>query len=416
MQATAAAGTQALQGVADQFPILKRSLGGPPLCYLDSAATAQKPETVLDALDTGYRFHNANIHRSVYQIAEEATEAFEGARVQVANWIGAGSSKEVVFTRNATEAINLVAYSFGRSNVGAGDRIVLTEMEHHSNLVPWQLLASERGATLDYVPVDERGHLDLDAFDGLLKLGPKLVCVTHVSNVLGTVNPIFEVVRRAHDAGALVLVDGAQAVSHFPVNVAELGCDFYAFTGHKLYGPTGIGVLYGRREVLEQMPPFLAGGDMIRSVDWFDSSFKELPWKFEAGTSAFVEARGLGAAVGWLRDLGIENVHTHEADLVSYALERLGEVPGLTMYGPDARERGAVVSFSLAEVHPHDVAELLGRSNICIRAGHHCAQPLMRKLGVQATSRASFAVHNTRTDVDRLIEGLENVRRVFKLA
>jgi cysteine desulfurase/selenocysteine lyase len=416
MQATAAASTQALQGVADQFPILKRSLGGPPLCYLDSAATAQKPETVLDALDAGYRFHNANIHRGVYRIAEEATDAFEGARAQVADWIGAGSSKEVVFTRNATEAINLVAYSFGRSNIGAGDHIVLTEMEHHSNVVPWQLLASERNAILNYVPVDGRGHLDLDALDDLLKLGPKLVCVAHVSNVLGTVNPVSEVVQRAHDAGALVLVDGAQAVPHLSVNVAELGCDFYAFTGHKLYGPTGIGVLYGRSELLDRMPPFLAGGDMIRSVDWFESSFKELPWKFEAGTSAFVEARGLGAAVGWLRSLGIENVRVHEADLVSYALERLTEVPGLTIYGPDANSRGSVVSFSMDGVHPHDVAELLGRSNVCIRAGHHCAQPLMRKLGVQATSRASFAVHNTRSDVDRLIEGLENVRRVFKLA
>jgi cysteine desulfurase / selenocysteine lyase len=398
-----------------EFPILAREIDGKPLCYLDSAATSQKPRPVIEAIDEYYRLHNANIHRGVYALAEEATEAYEGARRRVARWIGA-DFEEVVFCRNVTEAINLVAHSWGRQNVQAGDRILLTEMEHHSNIVPWQILAAERGAKLDYVPVDGSGALDMETLESLLAAGPKLVGVVHVSNVLGTVNPVEEIVRRAHDAGATVLVDGAQAAPHLPLDVRAIGADFYGFTGHKMYGPTGIGVLYGRRDLLEAMPPFLGGGDMIRKVELESSTWNELPWKFEAGTSAIAEGAGLGAAVEWLDGLGLGAVHAHEAELTAYALERLGEIPGLRVFGPPASaDRGPAVSFEIDGVHPHDVSEILGREAICIRAGHHCAQPLMRRLGVAATSRASLAVHNTREDVDRLVAGLEEVRRVFKL-
>ncbi len=404
-----------LERVREQFPILARDIGGRPLCYLDSAATSQKPAAVIEAIDSYYRHHNANIHRGVYALAEEATELYEGARRRVAAWIGA-DFEEVIFPRNATEAINLVAYSFGRANVQAGDRILLTEMEHHSNLVPWQMLADERGATLDYVPIDGDGRLDLDALDRLLGLGPRLVCVAHVSNVLGTLNPVADIVRSAHEAGAVVLVDGAQAAPHMPLDMRAIGADFYAFTSHKMYGPTGIGVLFGRRELLEAMPPFLGGGDMISSVGWRESRYNDLPWKFEAGTSAIAEGAGLGAAVDWLEGLGLEAVRAHEADLTAYALARLSEVPGVRPFGPPAVEdRGALVSFTMDGVHPHDVAEILGRDGLCVRAGHHCAQPLMRRLGVPATTRASFAVHNSREDVDRLVEGLERVGEVFKL-
>ena len=410
---TLASGTR-LEGIADEFPILAREFPEGPLCFLDSAATAQKPRAVLDVMDAGYRTHYASIHRGVYGLAQEATEGFEGARQTVADWLGA-TLEEVVFTRNATEAFNLVAHAWGRANVGPGDRILLTEMEHHSNIVPWQLLAEERGAVLDYVPIDAGFRLDLDALDALLARAPKLVSLTHVSNVLGTVNPVEEIARRAHDAGAMVMVDSAQAAPHMALDPAALGADFYAFTGHKVYGPSGIGVLYGRRELLEAMPPFLGGGDMIKTVDWQRSTWNDLPWKFEAGTSPIVEAAGLGAALSWLGGLGMDAVAEHEADIVAYAIERLGTVPGLMIYGPLDPPRGAAVSFALAGVHPHDVADLLARENICIRAGHHCAQPLMRRLGVAATSRPSFAVHNTRADVDRLVAGLERVRSIFRL-
>ncbi len=400
--------------VAAQFPILRREIGGRRIVYLDAGATAQKPEAVLEVLDASYRLHNANIHRGVYALAQEATERFEGARARIARFIGAADA-ETVFTKNATEALNLVAYAWGRRNVGAGETIVLTPMEHHSNIVPWQLLAEEVGAQLAYVELTEDGRLDLDSLDALLARGPRLVAVTHVSNVLGTRNPIAEIARRAHAAGALLVVDGAQAVPHLPVDVRALDADFYAFTGHKVYGPTGIGVLYGRRELLEAMPPFLAGGDMIGSVDFEHSTWKELPWKFEAGTTPYVEATGLGAAVEWLDALGVEAVHAHEQSLAAYALERLTEVPGLTIYGPAVEHRGALVSFALEGVHPHDVAEVLGRTNVCVRAGHHCAQPLMRRLGVPSTTRASFSAHTTTDDIDALIEGLHEVRRVFRL-
>jgi cysteine desulfurase/selenocysteine lyase len=400
--------------VAAQFPILGRELPGGRLVYLDAGATAQKPEVVLRTLDESLRWHNANIHRGVYTLAQEATDRFEGARERIAEFIG-GASAETIFTKNVTEAINLVAYAWGRRNVGAGDTIVLTPMEHHSNIVPWQLLAQEVGAQLAYAELTEDGRLDLDSLDALLAREPKLVAVAHVSNVLGTRNPVEEIVARAHAAGAVVLVDGAQAVPHLPVDVGAIGADFYGFTGHKVYGPTGIGVLHGRRELLEAMGPFLAGGDMIGSVDFERSTFAAIPWKFEAGTTPYVEATGLGAAVEWLDGLGLEAVHAHERGISAYALGRLAEIPGLTVYGPAAEHRGALVSFALDGVHPHDVAEVLSRTNVCVRAGHHCAQPLMRRLGVAATTRASFAAHTTREDVDALVAGLNEVRRIFGL-
>jgi cysteine desulfurase / selenocysteine lyase len=402
--------------IAAEFPILSRVDDGKPLVYLDSAATAQKPAVVIDRMAELQRRSNANIHRGVYPLAQEATDAFEGARRTIAGWIGS-AYEETLFAKNVTEAINLVAYSWGRRNVGAGDRVLITQMEHHSNIVPWQLLCQEVGATLDYVEVTDDGFLDLESLDAGLARGPKLLAVAHVSNVLGTVNPIAEITRRAHDAGALVLVDGAQAVPHYRVDVKALGVDFYGFTGHKLYGPTGVGVLYGRRELLEEMPPFLAGGDMISSVDFQESRWNSLPWKFEAGTSPFTEAAGLGTAVEWFAALGTDNVVAHERDLTAYALERLAEVPGLRIIGPNTagEHRGTAVSFAIEGVHPHDVAEIVARDNICIRAGHHCAQPLMRRLGVPATSRASFGVHNSRADVDKLVESLATVRSIFGL-
>ncbi|TMM09354.1 MAG: cysteine desulfurase [Actinobacteria bacterium] len=401
--------------IAAEFPILSRRIQGKPLTYLDSAATAQKPQAVLDALYSALAEHNANIHRGVYPLAQESTAAFEGARRTVADWINA-DYEEVVFTKNVTEAINLVAYSWGRANVRAGDRIVLTQMEHHSNIVPWQLLAQERGAELRYVPVTDDGRLDLDALDRELAFSPRLVGVVHVSNTLGTINDVETIVARAHRMGARVLVDGAQAAPHLPIDVNAIGSDFYAFTGHKAYGPTGIGVLYARRALLEAMPPFLGGGDMISRVDYDKSTWNQVPWKFEAGTTPFAEAVGLAAAFDWMGAIGMDAIGAHEADVVSYAIDRLREVPGLTIFGPTEQPRGPGISFGLEGVHPHDVAEILGRDGVCIRAGHHCTMPLMRRLGVPATSRASIGIHNTRADVDRLVDGLARVRRIFELA
>jgi cysteine desulfurase/selenocysteine lyase len=366
-------------------------------------------------MDRYYLESRATVHRSVYPLAAEATELFEGAREKIAAFAGS-EPQETILTRNATEALNLVAWSWGRANVGEGDLIVLTEMEHHSNIVPWQMLATERGAELAYVPIDDEGHLDLGALDALLERSPKAVAVAHVSNVLGTVNPIAEIARRAHAAGAIVVVDGSQAAPHLPVDVRELGADFYAWTGHKAYGPTGIGVLHGRSELLEVMPPWLGGGHMISRVGRDESTYAEPPARFEAGTSAIAEGIGLGAAVDFLEKIGMPNVWEHSRDIVGYAVERLGEVPGLTLHGPsDLSLRGTVTSFAIEGVHPHDTAEILGREGICIRAGHHCAQPLMKRLGVGATSRASFAIHSTRDEVDRLVDGLKTVREVFQL-
>src|SRR3954453_569352 len=398
-----------LPDVASQFPILSR----PGLVYLDSAATAQTPTAVIEEMDRIYRWSNANIHRGVYPLAQEATDAFEGARRTIADWIGA-DVQETIFAKNATEAINLVAYSWGRRNVSAGDRVLITEMEHHSNIVPWQLLCAEVGAELRYVPVTEDYQLDQPVLESELAAGPKLLAITAISNVLGTVNPLPEIIRQAHSAGALVLVDGAQAVPPHRVDMRSLDADFFAFTGHKIYGPTGIGVLYAKRALLEEMPPFLAGGDMISRVDFFESRWNDLPWKFEAGTSPYVEAVGLGAAIRWVDSLGIEAIEAHEASVVRYALGRLGEVDGVSIIGPDwSDSRGTAISFAVDGVHPHDVAEILARDGVCVRAGHHCAQPLMRALGVPATSRASIGVHNTTADVDRLVDGLAEVKRIF---
>jgi cysteine desulfurase/selenocysteine lyase len=401
-----------VERIASEFPILRREFGGRPLTYLDSAATAQKPRAVLDAIQRALGHSNANIHRGVYPLAQESTEAFEGARHTVARWINA-AFEEVVFTKNATEAINLVAYSWGRANVGPGDTVLITEMEHHSNIVPWQLLCQQTGAELRHVPVTDDGRLDMDALDRALALSPKLVAVVHVSNTLGTINEVETIVARAHRMGSRVLVDGSQAAPHLALDMQRIGADFYAFTGHKVYGPTGIGVLWAKRDLLEAMPPFLAGGDMISRVDLQESTWNQLPWKFEAGTSPYAEAVGLGAALDWMGGLGIENIAAHEADVVLYAIERLLEVPGLRIFGPTTQPRGPAISFALDGVHPHDVAEILGREGICVRAGHHCTQPLMRRLGVPATSRASFAAYNGRADADRLVEGLAEVRRIF---
>jgi len=396
------------------FPILAERPHGRPLVYLDSAATSQKPTAVIEAMDRYYREYNANVHRGIYEISEKATAAYEGARDQVARLINAPSGREIVWVRNATEAINLVAYSWGRRNLGPGDAIVLTEMEHHANLVPWQLLAQEVDGDLEFIPITDDGILRLDVFEILLRLHPKLVAFTHVSNTLGTINPVREMVEMAHAAGALVLVDGAQAVPHLPVDVQELGADFYVFSGHKTLGPTGSGVLWGRRELLDAMPPFLTGGDMIREVKLRRSEFNEVPWKFEAGTPDISAAIGLGVAADYLRELGMERVREHERALVAYALETLArEVPGIALYGPPAEVRGGVVPFNLPGIHPHDVAQILDREGVCIRAGHHCTMPLHERLDLAATGRASFSVFTTTDDIDTLAAGLREVQRVF---
>ncbi len=405
-----------LPEVASEFPVLSREIGGRRLVYLDSAATSQTPQPVIDAMTSYYTKSRASIHRGVYPLAVEATDLYEGARRRIAEWLGS-TPQQTIFTANATAAINLVAYTWGRQHVNRGDLVVLSEMEHHSNIVPWQLLCQDREAELAYVPVLEDGQLDLDALDALLERGPKLIALVHVSNVLGTINPVAEIVRRAHDAGAVVLLDGTQAVPQMPVDLREIDADFYAWTGHKAYGPTGIGVLHGRRELLEEMPPFIGGGHMIRTVAANESTWTDLPWKFEAGTSQIAEAIGLGAAVDWIQSLGIDQIRAHEEALVADALERLSsEVPGLVTHGPaGVASRGALISFSLEGAHPHDIGEILGRSGVCVRAGHHCAQPLMRRLGVGATTRASFAVHNTVSDTAQLIDGLGDVRRTLQL-
>jgi cysteine desulfurase/selenocysteine lyase len=397
------------------FPILDREINGHRLVYLDSASSSQKPLAVIDAVDDYYRRYNANVHRGIYTIGEQATAAYEAARVKVARFINAPDSHEIVFTRNATEAINLVAYSWGRRHIGRGDAIVLTEMEHHANLVPWQLLVQERDGDLEFIPITDEGLLRLDVYEVLLRLKPKLVAFTHVSNTLGTINPVREMVEAAHEVGALVLIDGAQAVPHVPVDVQALGADFYAFSGHKMLAPMGSGALWGRRELLDAMPPFLAGGEMIREVHLRRSEFNEVPWKFEAGTPAVADAIGLGAAAEYLMGLGMDAVRDHERDLVSYALEALPrEVPGIAVYGPlDADRRGGVVPFNLPGIHPHDVAQVLDRFGIAVRAGHHCTMPLHERLDLPATARASFNVYSGRDDIDALASGLREVLTVF---
>jgi cysteine desulfurase/selenocysteine lyase len=406
-----------LRDLGQEFPVLERHRrAGQPLFYLDAAATAQTPRGVIDAIVAYYEEARASVHRGVYPLAVEATDRFEGARGRIAAWLRS-TPAETIFTANATAAINLVAYTWGRANIGPGDLVVLTEMEHHSNIVPWQLVCAERGAELAYISVDDEGRLVEDELETLLAREPRLLALAHVSNVLGTINPVGEITRRAHAAGAVVLVDGSQAVPQLPVDLGELEADFYVWTGHKAYGPTGIGVLHGRRQLLEEMPPFIGGGHMIRTVGELESTWAELPGKFEAGTSQIAEGIGLGAAVAFIERVGIERIREHERELVAGTLTRLREeVPGIVIHGPrTASERGAVISFTLPGAHPHDVGEILGRSGVCVRAGHHCAQPLMRRLGVPATTRASFAVHNEAEDVDALLAGLAEVRRVLAL-
>jgi cysteine desulfurase / selenocysteine lyase len=399
--------------VRADFPILAREVNGKPLIYLDSAATSQKPASVIDSMDDYYRRYNANPHRGVYALSEEATAAYESARRRVAGFINAASPKEVIFTRNTTEAINLVRYSWGRVNVKSGDRILLTEMEHHSNLVPWQLLAQEVGARLEFLCIDDDGLLQLEQLERKLD-GIRLLAITHQSNTLGTINPIKAIAAAAHQAGAMVLVDGAQAVPHMAVDVQDLGVDFYAFSGHKMCGPTGIGVLWARRSLLDAMPPFLGGGDMIKRVKLTEASWNDLPWKFEAGTPSVAEGIGLGAAVDYLGQFGMDNVRRHERTLVDYAMEKLQEVPGIAVYGPrDPELHGGAISFTLPNIHPHDLATLIDREGIAVRAGHHCTQPLMDRLGVAATTRASFYIYNRTEEVDQLVSGIQKAQQVF---
>jgi len=396
------------------FPILDREVHpGVPLVYLDSTATSQKPRCVIEEMDSFYRTHNANIHRGIHVLAEEATAKYEESRDKVARFIHAASPRQVIFTRNATESINLVAYSWARANLKSGDLIILTEMEHHSNLVPWHMLASERNVRLEFIPVNGDGSLDLGVFQNLLKQEPRLVAFTHMSNVLGTINPAKEMIHLAHAAGAITLLDAAQSVPHLPVNVQDLDVDFMAFSAHKMLGPTGIGVLYGRSDLLENMPPFLGGGDMIKTVHLRSFAPNSLPHKFEAGTPAIAEAIGFGSAVDYLQEIGMQQVEMHEQAMIHYALERLEEVPGLKVYGPAAEQKGAVAAFSLDDIHPHDVAQVLDRYGLAVRAGHHCAQPLHEKLGIPASTRASFYLYNTPEEIDRLIEGIYQVKKLF---
>jgi cysteine desulfurase / selenocysteine lyase len=423
--ASAPASSARALDVRGDFPILARTFSGRPLVYLDTAATSQKPARVVQALSDHLLEHNSNVHRGVYELAQEADAAYEGARARIAAFAGAAHAASgeragadrftTIFTKNVTEAINLVAYAWGRANVGPGDAVLSTHMEHHANIVPWQVLCRERSAELRYLEVDENGELSPAQLDTELARGDvKLVAFTHVSNVLGTINPVADMAARIRAAGAVSVVDGAQAIPHMPVDVPSLGADFYAWTGHKALGPTGIGVLHGRTELLERMEPFLTGGDMISSVDFQSATWNELPWKFEAGTPPIAEAVGLGAAVDYLEDLGMARVRSHERALTAYMLERLPDVPGLRMVGPlDAGRRGGLVSFTIDGMHPHDIAELTGRAGVCIRAGHHCAQPLMRCLGVGATARASVGVYSEQADVDALLDALLAAREIF---
>ncbi|MFP4438132.1 MAG: cysteine desulfurase [Chloroflexaceae bacterium] len=396
------------------FPILHQEMNGKPLAFLDSAASSQRPRRVIDCMEDYYRRYHANVHRGIYRLSEDATFAYERARGKVAKFIGAVTPREIVFTRNTTEAINLVAYAWGAANLREGDRILLTVMEHHSNLVPWQMLAQRTGAHLDYVGIDSQGRLVLEELDQLLSERTKIVAVTHQSNVLGTINPVRIIAERAHAVGALVLVDAAQSVPHMPINVQDLGIDFLAFSGHKMCGPTGAGVLWGRRKLLEAMPPFLGGGSMIKLVELAGSSYADVPARFEAGTPAIAEVITLGEAVDFLSEVGMEAIHRYEDELLEYMLNRLSEVEGLTIYGPPTTEaRGAAVSFSLDGVHPHDVAAILDGEGIAVRAGHHCTQPLHRLLNVPATTRASLYLYNIPEEIDRLVLGLEKAKGMF---
>ena len=400
--------------IREDFPILQRQVHGKPLVYLDNAATTQKPRAVIEALVHFYEHHNANIHRAIHALGEEATAAYEETRAKVARFINAPRPECIVFTRNATEAINLVAYAWGRENLGPGDEIVLTEMEHHSNLVPWQRLAQETGSTVKYIGVTDEGTLALNGLDSFIGERTKLVAVTHVSNSLGTINPVADIVAAAHRRGAVAVVDGAQGAPHMPVDVQAQDCDFYAFSAHKMLGPTGVGVLYGRYELLDAMQPFLSGGEMIRRVRLDGANWNDVPWKFEAGTPNIADVIAFSAALDYLTALGMDNVRAHEEELAAYALRRLRQREELIVYGPlDASRRGGVVSFNYPDIHPHDVGTILDREGVAIRAGHHCTQPLMNRLGVAGTVRASFYIYNTAEEVDALLDGIEKVRTFF---
>jgi cysteine desulfurase/selenocysteine lyase len=405
-----------VQRIRSDFPLLRVDAHpGVPLVYLDNAATSQKPAAVIEAMDAYYRGYNANVHRGIHRLSEEATEAYEGARERIGRFINAPDPATVIYVRNTTEAINLVANSWGRRNIQAGDEILLTEMEHHSNIVPWQMLAEEKGAIVRYVPFTADGRLDLSTLPELLTERTKVFAFTAMSNVFGTINPTKELVSAAHAVGAITVVDAAQSVPHFPVDVQDLGCDFLAFSGHKMCGPTGIGILFGKRRLLEEMPPFLGGGDMIRRVRLEGSTWNELPWKFEAGTPSIAEGIGFGAAIDYLTEIGMDQVYAYEQFISGYALEALSEVPGLTVIGPPVSQRGGVAAFTLKGVHPHDISQLLDQDGLAIRAGHHCAMPLHHKLNIPASARASFYVYTTTEDIDRLVTSLNRVRSVFRL-
>ncbi len=401
-----------VEAVRDDFPILKQKID-PPLVYLDSAASSQKPNSVIEALSEYYRSYNANIHRGIYRISEKATAMYEESRKKIARFINARRPRQIIFTRNTTESINIVAYSWGNANLRAGDEILVSVMEHHSNLVPWQLLAQRTGAKLKFIEVTDEGFLHLEDLNRLLTERTKLVAITHVSNVLGTVNPVQSITTAAHAVGAKVLIDAAQSVPHLPVDVQAINCDFLAFSGHKMCGPTGIGVLYGKLDLLEEMPPFLGGGSMIRTVERERSTYADLPQKFEAGTPSIAQAIGLGAAVDYLNDIGLDAIHPHEQDLLEYAHQKLSEIEGITIYGPKPRHRVGAITFNLDRIHAHDVAGILDQDGVAIRAGHHCTQPLMQRFGVIATARASFYLYNKLEEVDSLYDGLLNVQKIL---
>jgi cysteine desulfurase / selenocysteine lyase len=401
------------QAIREDFPILRRRIGDKLLVYLDNGASSQKPEAVIQALDDYYRRYNANVHRGVYTMSEEATAAFEQARVKVARFIHAASDKEIVFTRGTTEGINLVAQSWGRANLGPGDEVVITEMEHHSNIVPWQMLRDQLGFTLRYIPMTDTGVLDLSTLDALINEKTKLLSFIHVSNVLGTVNPVSLLVEAARRVGALVLLDAAQSVPHMPIDVQALDVDFMVFSSHKMCGPTGVGVLYGKRALLEAMPPWMGGGDMIREVKMESSKWNTVPHKFEAGTPAIAEVIGLGAAVDYLAQVGMEWIQEHEQALVDYAYERLSRIEGLKILGPGPEQRSGLVAFTLGNIHPHDLSAVLDRDGIAVRAGHHCAQPVHDRYGLAASTRASFYLYNTHDEIDQLAAGLERAREIF---
>ena len=411
-------GTLNVEKIREDFPILKRKLSGDkPLVYLDNAATTQKPLAVINAIRDYYMNYNSNIHRAVHQLAEEATLAFESTRKKVAEFINAKSTEEIIFTRNATEAINLVSYSWGRSNIKKDDEVVITEIEHHSNIVPWQILTQEKNAKLDYITVDDNGYLKMQDYERHLDTNKvKLVSVSHMSNVLGTIVPVNEIIKMSHEKGIPVLIDGAQSVPHMQVDVQKMDCDFMAFSAHKMLGPTGVGVLYVKRDLLEKMPPFMGGGDMIKEVHKYETRYNDLPYRFEGGTPNIADVIGFSAAIDYLNNIGMDKVREHELELTEYAIENITKVRGVTLYGPqNAKDRGGVVSFNIGDIHPHDLATIMNDYGIAIRSGHHCAQVLMERLDVSATSRASFYIYNTKEEIDKFIDALDEARRLFKI-